>query len=635
MVLYQHINSLNLDRNFKCLRMRTAGIIVLLLIASVAPAQTQMDAYEAEELFSRKHYSAVWKYYYERLKADSLNPDLNYKMGVCYMHSRSQKDKAIACFNRILKANNETVLPNEIYRSLGDAFYSASDFDRALVNYGKYQKALLSQKESNKAELDEISRKMELCTLSKELKELKELTCTLMKHKCNAKGNNYRSLLNKEVSSYAIALNKPLDFEKKFLDDDFYETGNTFAVSTSTVTHKPDTNNQMMESTVATSIDGQIILIYRNENGVANLYVSRLNKNEWMLPEKLNKSINDNGWETDEVISADGNAMYFSSIREGGFGGKDIYRSVRMPNGDWGKAINLGPAINTPFDEEAPFIHPDGTLFFSSNRYKTKGGYNNYKSAWCDSCGGWSEVQDVSYPLYKHNRNLSKGQVVDDLDNYRVNLMGLRKKPLTMIKGKITDSDNKNLKYAEITVTDNESGQVMGTYYPDREGKYIFVLPAGKNLSITYQSDGYLFHSENMQTTDTASFYRTHTTVALEPLKEDAKVVLNNVFFEDGKAEISPTSMAELNRVHSVLMQNPKLGAEFCLHPDKEKVNAQLAEERMQSVINYLSGRGIAKERMTAKVSRKKVKEKKRRRRVADSISGNGSDRMVLRIVNF
>jgi flagellar motor protein MotB len=629
------ISELVLNYNFRISRMKTVGIIICLINVCLAFGQTQrISEAEAEELFARKHYSAVWEYYQDKLKFDSLNAELNYKMGICYLNSRSKKNYAISCFNRVISSGNDNILTGDIYKLMAEAFYTSSDFDRAMVNYEKYKKVLSAREKKNKDEMEEIDRRMELCAMGKEIKELKELTCTLMKHKCNVKNNNYRSILNNSANIYAQAVKKPLSFEKTLLSEDLFENNVMSMPSISPALQRSDSTNEMMETTVATSEDGQIILIYRNENGTGNLYVSRLNGNNWMLPEKLSRSVNDNGWEPGETVSLDGNTLYFTSDKEGGFGGKDIYRCTKLSNGEWGRAVNLGPNINSPFDEEAPFIHPDGTLYFSSNRYKTKGGYNNYKSVWCDSCGSWNMAEDVSYPLYKHNRNISKGKVEDDVDNYRVNLLNARKLPVTMIKGKLMTKDVKLFKYAEIIVSDNETGRSLGVYYPDNtSGKYIFTLPPGKDLNITYEADGYLFRSENLQTNKGASFYRTAKSVELDPIGEGAITILNNVFFEEGKAVLKPQSEIELNRLYELLNGHPKMEIELYTLPNKENKDARLSEERIGSVMKYLSDKGVGKERMTSKAWRKVEKKKHRRRKVVESITEDSTEKVGLKIV--
>jgi len=111
----------------------------------------------------------------------------------------------------------------------------------------------------------------------------------------------------------------------------------------------------------------------------------------------LNANINSEFWEGSCSISSDGRYLYFASERLGGLGGKDLYVSEKV-NGDWGPAVNLGPEINTPYNEDAPFIHPDGiTLFFSSEGHKSIGGYDIMYSIRKDN--SWIEPLSMGIPL--------------------------------------------------------------------------------------------------------------------------------------------------------------------------------------------------------------------------------------------
>lgn len=136
-------------------------------------------------------------------------------------------------------------------------------------------------------------------------------------------------------------------------------------------------NTNANDAAVALSPDGQTLFIYGSDvKNPGDLYYSNLNGTEWSKPEKLNANINSEFWEGSCSITADGRYLYFASERPGGLGGRDLYMSEKV-NGEWGVAVNLGPSINTPLNEDAPFIHPDGiTLFFSSEGHKSIGGYD-------------------------------------------------------------------------------------------------------------------------------------------------------------------------------------------------------------------------------------------------------------------
>jgi hypothetical protein len=123
------------------------------------------------------------------------------------------------------------------------------------------------------------------------------------------------------------------------------------------------------------------------------------------FPKPMNKSrpvgktINSKFWDSHASVTADGNQIYFASNRNGGLGGMDIYRSDKLPNGDWGPPVNLGPVINTSLNEDCPFITPDGKkLFFSSQGHSTMGGFDIFCSSLKED-GTWDEPQNLGYPL--------------------------------------------------------------------------------------------------------------------------------------------------------------------------------------------------------------------------------------------
>ncbi|MFN7013588.1 MAG: TolB family protein, partial [Bacteroidia bacterium] len=135
------------------------------------------------------------------------------------------------------------------------------------------------------------------------------------------------------------------------------------------------------EASIGLSVDGQTLYIYIDDYGDGNIYESKLKGDSWSKPVKLSDNVNTKNWEPSASISSDGNYLYFTSDRADGLGGSDIWVSKKLPNGDWSLPTNLGPNINTSFDEDAPFIHPDGkTLYFSSKGHSTMGGYDIFYS---------------------------------------------------------------------------------------------------------------------------------------------------------------------------------------------------------------------------------------------------------------
>jgi hypothetical protein len=153
------------------------------------------------------------------------------------------------------------------------------------------------------------------------------------------------------------------------------------------------------------SADGKTMLLLKREQENSDIYSSTFDGSKWSKSVKLNKNINTKYWESFGFISEDGNYLVFSSDRPGGFGGLDLYISKKQ-NGDWGPAVNLGPEINTPFNEDRPSLVNDGkTLFFASQDHDNIGGYDIFKSE-LQSNGIWSKPQNLGYPFNTPDDNI-------------------------------------------------------------------------------------------------------------------------------------------------------------------------------------------------------------------------------------
>ena len=211
----------------------------------------------------------------------------------------------------------------------------------------------------------------------------------------------------------------------------------------------------------------------------------------------LSPNVNTPAWETHATISIDGSALYFVSDRkEGGQGGRDIWRCVKLPNGAWGVPYNLGPTINTPGDEDAPYLHPDGvTLFFSSTGHKNMGGFDVFKSVKNED-GQWSEPENLRAPIntpdddifYVQSADGKRGYISSnrkgnfgETDIYRVDYEKANSVPLTLLKGIITFNGKSNSPaHTRILVTDGQTGEVIQEIRPnEKTGKYVMILAPG------------------------------------------------------------------------------------------------------------------------------------------------------------
>jgi tetratricopeptide (TPR) repeat protein len=266
-------------------------------------------------------------------------------------------------------------------------------------------------------------------------------------------------------------------------------------------------NSETNDACVAISPDGQRMIIYRTSNDQlsGDLYISKLGaKNTWSDPEKIANEINSPSIETSACFSNDTSEIYFSSDRAGGFGGKDIYRIKKKPDGTWAVPFNLGATINTTRDDDAPFLHPDGvTLFFSSRGHNTMGGFDVFKSVLDPSTNQFSDAENLGYPI---------NDVGDDIffvlsaDGQRGYYSSIKKETyggndIYQIDTRYGENDiavkhgkafiDEVPSRVKITLMDKENQELNGNYYSDvKTGKFILVMNPLKTYQAIIESEG-------------------------------------------------------------------------------------------------------------------------------------------------
>lgn len=381
-------------------------------------------------------------------------------------------------------------------------------------------------------------------------------------------------------------------------------------------------------SAIALSPDGQRMLVYHDDfNGNGDIYESVLKGTEWTRPVNMGQQINSTYHESSATLSPDGKTIYFVSDRPGGVGGRDIWYCRKDAQGKWSEAVNLGEPVNTLFDEEGVFMHADGkTLYFSSNNAQGMGGYDIYKSEYKND--KWNKPEHLGEPLNTSGDDVffvveangitgyyssSMPGGYGDKDIYEVTFTPVKKekeeKPVgpkvTLFKGVVMDEEKLAPIEAFIEIVDNEKHEVISTFNSNSStGKFLVSLPGGKNYGIAVKAENYLFYSDNFNIPDSAGYVEVEKNVFLKRLAVGKKIILKNIFYEFNKATLGPESVSELDRMVTLMNENPALKIEISSHTDSkgsDEYNAKLSQARAQSVVDYLINKGIAKDRLTAK----------------------------------
>ncbi|MEQ8624506.1 MAG: tetratricopeptide repeat protein [Vicingaceae bacterium] len=275
-------------------------------------------------------------------------------------------------------------------------------------------------------------------------------------------------------------------------------------------------NTNKHDASVGLSPDGNRLFVYRsNENLIGgDLYESIYLNGKWTVPVRMSEKINSAySIEPSASLSLDGKTFYFSSNREGGYGGFDIYRVILLPNGDWSLPKNLGPSINTKYHDDAPFIHPDGhTLYFSSKGHESMGGFDVFKSALLDE-ETWSDPENMGYPTnttkddiyFTISANEQHGYYSSDkkggFGEHDIYLIDYLEKSLrqSVIKGKVIDEGTGDVVAANITIMSLKDAELTGVHVSDPEdGGFIFLVNPNEEFEVIVEADGFDKHIESV-----------------------------------------------------------------------------------------------------------------------------------------
>ena len=410
------------------------------------------------------------------------------------------------------------------------------------------------------------------------------------------------------------------------VEEDFFvsaRSGNEWAGALSL---GPPINTNRNEGAHCISPDGRFFFFTGCDSpggfGSCDIYFSEKKGRKWSTPINLGEIINSPKFDSQPTISADGRELVFTSSREGGKGSQDLWVSKKSADGKWQTPQNLGDSINTELEEKGAFLHPDGnTLFFSSSGHPGMGGSDIYYSK-RKADGSWNKPKNLGYPINTKadeihmivSADSKTGYFASDrdsglglLDIYSFELYeAARPSSVTFLRGKVTDSKTGKPLEAQFEIIDVLSNETRVLSMSDPlTGEFLVTVPTGSSYALNVSAKGYTFFSENyklgtkLKPTDVFDI-----NIGLNPLATGEKIVLRNIFFESGSAELKKESAAELDKLFQFMTFNSTMKVEISGHTDdvgNDDANMKLSDSRAISVVNYLINKGILKDRLTSK----------------------------------
>lgn len=552
---------------------------------------------------SNENYTKALPILLEMEQMDPENANTLFSIGNCYMHTIYDKAKAIPYYEKIMddyknmtihyKVGNykEKKAPVEAIYYLGKVYHFDYRFSDALVKYKEYKEVL---DPNNEEYLKKVNHDIEITKNAIELKGAPvDMTIKGLEN-INTEFPEYRpKITGDEKTMYFTSRRENPHYtnvdENGLPYEDIYVSKKKYGVWQEPQMLNEVINKPSHDAVLYVSPDGQYMLIFRASSATlteGGIYETNLEGENWTEPTLLQADINSNYWETDVSMSADGTYMFFTSDRPGGQGGRDIWMMRRLPGGSWASVQNAGPVLNTEYDEEAPYLHPDGkTLYFSSKGHKTMGGFDVFKSEKQED-GTWGEPTNIGYPINTTGDDVFYFPTNDGLrayfssfrkggkgeqDIYLLELPNFEPKTIAVYKGVAKYSDGTVIDDLVITIFDEETGQKVGVYRPNSStGRFLFILQPGQKYEVEFESDG-VFAVDNVDVPDTGGIHE-----------------LIKVIIKEGNTMKVATGEVDDNDIISLVEEEDPTNVEITeVHVDLENPNAKDTTDEGPNVTEY------------------------------------------------
>ena len=502
------------------------------------------------------------------LAAESpLNGNFQYRAGIAHLESFNEKRGALP-FLKVAEeigvdakydplSVQESKSPITLYYYLGKAYHLNNSLDKAITYYERfqevapakhflYQDAVLGAQQANSAKVimaDPV--KFEVINLGSTI---------------NSPFPDYSPVISiDENSIFYTSKRLRLDSSNQFITDrntgGFYEDIYVSYKNRKGEWQEPELlniNSDVHSATMNVSPNGQTLYIYRDDEG-GSIYESMLVGESWTEPIKLESPINSPSWETHLAASVDGNLVYFISDRKGGQGGRDIWSSRKLPDGKWGEPQNLGPTLNTPYEEDAVFISPDeNTLYFSSQGHNSIGGFDVFTTS-KDNDGNWKEPRNIGFPINTTDDDVFfvtsgdgkrgyfssvREQGFGEKDLYILELPEPSEVRLAVLKGVIIPAAGENLPNDISVAVTNKQTLETTVYTPRaRDGNFVAILPPCFDYSVEYFIDGNTAGIDSFNVDCKSAYREIEKTLLLNPalVDDDGKTVFVSTTMEVGK----------------------------------------------------------------------------------------------------
>ena len=571
---------------------------------------------DAEYFLMTEDYKEALSTYLQLYRTYPENANINYRIGLCLLNIEGQKTRSIPYLEKAALSISEkyteshfseNMAPPQTLFLLGTAYQINNDLDMAINTFAEY-KSYLDIKDVY--EIDFVDKQIYSCEIAK----------SYLKQAANVRYNSLDSIIPGDYPNFNPVMSgnqKVLIFmtEEKFYKavwmSQNVEGKWTKAVN---ITSQIKSDGDLYPCSITK--DGKILYLVMMSSFEGDIMVSNFINGEWSPAKKLEKPVNTRNWETHAGISSDGKTLYFTSNRKGGFGGQDIYKTTMNEKGKWETPVNLGPTINTAYNEATPFILGDNkTLYFGSQGHEGMGGFDTYKASLLED-GSWSVPVNLGYPLNTTDDNtffyplddgnsalysgiMNKTELKSNIKKLLLLPEELRTDRKITLNGSFSFQDNDIPDEIVNISIQKENGESLDSelHYKQLSQTFSISLEPG-NYRLTASLENY--ESKNERINIDPGFNRDEIKLNIEFIPKEVSsgeyIVIKNILFDYDRSELTTKAKLDLERLHSVMLKYPSLFIEVVGHTDSRgnpDYNFELSRKRASSVIQYLTEKGI------------------------------------------
>ena len=614
--------------------------ILLCLILSSGVVFSQSDKNkrkEAEEHLQHKEFEQAIPIIQELLDTEPNSAYYNFWMGKS-LYLTYKKNKALTYLEKAYSINPD--VDEELHYYYGLTLHCNLKFDKAITEYQQD----LERYKPNSTEYNFVNNRISQCVYAKDLvakREGAKVRIENMGPKINTPYAEHSPVISANDSVLLFTARRPdskgANPEQEYYDEDVYvsfKKGNTW---TEAKNIDEPVNHKGHDATISLNADADRLYIYRHKKE-GGLFVTDLDSTAktWKEPRALKKPFKSKYYEASICESADGRIKFFTSERPGGFGGRDIYmlKVEDDTKDDWGDPINLGPVINTVYDEDAPYFHPDNkTLYYSSNGPNSMGGFDIFVTE-MDTEGIWLPPLNMGYPINTADDDIyfvlsadgvngyySSGKEggYGEKDIYNVVLPYYpypRRFHVVELQGIVQDIETKDTLLAVVRLVDAETNQVLDSVDTRNDlWQYYFLLEPEREYALEVSSRGYLPYTESLTSPvlEDEDILVVRNLLLAQPMVSSNPPETNppdevsnlpevmNLYFDFDKYNLREQSQQELGLVKAIVAQNEDINIELRGHTDwygTNDYNVKLSERRSNAAYKFLVANGVDPDRI-------------------------------------